>query len=332
MAPTFLNSLRRRSRASFRTNRSTTDTSSDGAASQGESPSSGSLTPPSIDIQSDPALHLQVKDQQLQRRQSQISHSQSQQQIVQRPPLTSGSNRNSVSGMSGLGAPSINGRQALPSSPYAPRLVNITENAWVYQKVLLVYGTIGNPAEHALDGTLNVCRLDDNFPAISWPVCNSHFKALVYLQPGPNKLRFEFSSPKLPNSNSSNPIHASYLTVHMLPVNNSPPLQLAILVAKDSPETFDASPARATFLSRPSRYSMSSLTSPPGFFNRAVRSGSQLASPQSGIRQARFGFDDTTTQMPSRSVPTTRRNSDDEKEEAVRQDPSSHRSGNSVID
>jgi hypothetical protein len=31
----------------------------------------------------------------------------------------------------------------------------------------------------------------------------------------------------------------------MLPVNNSPPLQLAILVAKDSPETFDASPARA---------------------------------------------------------------------------------------
>ncbi|RFN45001.1 hypothetical protein FIE12Z_10774 [Fusarium flagelliforme] len=83
-----------------------------------------------------------------------------------------------------------------------------------------------------------------------------------------------------------------------------------------------------TFLSRPSRYSMSSLTSPPGLFNRPVRSGSQLASPQSGIRQARYGFDDTTTQMPSRSVPTTRRNSDDEKEEAVRQDPSSHRSGN----
>ncbi|KAM0209631.1 hypothetical protein ACHAQI_006372 [Fusarium lateritium] len=85
-----------------------------------------------------------------------------------------------------------------------------------------------------------------------------------------------------------------------------------------------------TFLSRPSRYSMSSLTSPPGLFNRPVRSGSQLASPQSGIRQARFGFDDTTTQMPSRSVPTTRRNSDDEKEEAVRQDPSSHRSGNAI--
>ncbi|KAF5021988.1 hypothetical protein F66182_5945 [Fusarium sp. NRRL 66182] len=84
-----------------------------------------------------------------------------------------------------------------------------------------------------------------------------------------------------------------------------------------------------SFLSRPSRYSMSSLTSPPGFSNRTARSGSQLASPQSGIMQTRFGIEDTTTQMPSRSVPTTRRNSDDEKEEAVRQDPSSHRSGNS---
>ncbi|KAH7245923.1 putative peptidase family-domain-containing protein [Fusarium tricinctum] len=248
MAPTFLKSLRRRSRASFRTSRST-DNSSDGAASQVTSPSSGSLTPPSIDHQSDPALHLQVKDQPLQRRQSQIVQSQGQGQVQQnnqlRPPLTSGSNRNSVSGMSGLGAPSINGRQAPPVSPYAPRLINITDNAWVYQKVLLVYGTIGNPAENALDGTVNVCRLDDNFPAISWPVCNSHFKALVYLQSGPNKLRFEFSSPKLANSNSSNPIHASYITVHMLPAINSPPLQLAILVAKDSLETFDASPARA---------------------------------------------------------------------------------------
>lgn len=134
MAPTFLKSLRRRSRASFRTSRST-DNSSDGAASQVTSPSSGSLTPPSIDHQSDPALHLQVKDQPLQRRQSQIIQGQSQGQSQQnnqlRPPLTSGSNRNSVSGMSGLGAPSINGRQAPSVSPYAPRLINITDNAWV---------------------------------------------------------------------------------------------------------------------------------------------------------------------------------------------------------
>ncbi|KAF7561980.1 hypothetical protein G7046_g2142 [Stylonectria norvegica] len=256
MAPSFLNfrDLRRRSRASFRTERST-DTSSDGAGSQGNSttPSSGSVTPPSIAHQSDPALHLQLKDrsasqQTLQRKtsQQQLASQQSQQpQTQQRPPPSSGSNRYSVSGMSGLGAPSVHGRPPLPVSQYAPRLSNVSENAWVYQKVLLVHGTIGDPDHHALDGTITVCRLDDNFPPITWPVSSSHFKTLVYLQPGPNKLRFEFSSPKLSNSASSNPIHASYLTVHMLPTMNAPPLQLAILVAKDSPATFDALPARA---------------------------------------------------------------------------------------
>lgn len=111
--------------------------------------------------------------------------------------------------------------------------------------MLLVYGTIGETNQHSIDGTITVTRLDDSFPPISWPVCASHFKALVYLQPGPNKLRFDFSSPKLANSASSNPIHASYLAVHMLPSMNAPPLQLAILLAKDSPETFDSLPARA---------------------------------------------------------------------------------------
>lgn len=86
--------------------------------------------------------------------------------------------------------------------------------------------------------------MDDGFPPMSWPVCESHFKALVYLMPGANRLRFDFNSPKLSNSGSSNPLHSSYITVHMVPPMNSPPLQLAILVGKDSPETFDAVPAR----------------------------------------------------------------------------------------
>ncbi|OAQ79983.1 RNA-binding protein [Purpureocillium lilacinum] len=81
-----------------------------------------------------------------------------------------------------------------------------------------------------------------------------------------------------------------------------------------------------SMFSRPNRYSMSSLASPPGLFNRPARSGSQLTSPPSGLIQNRYGYEEP---MPSRSVPTTRRNSDDEeKEEAVRQDPTSHRSTN----
>ncbi|CAI4212518.1 unnamed protein product [Parascedosporium putredinis] len=79
----------------------------------------------------------------------------------------------------------------------------------------------------------------------------------------------------------------------------------------------------------PPEYSTSSLTSPPGLFNRPNRSGSQLASPQSGLIQnpARFG-----AELPSwSSVPGSRRNSDeDDKEEAVRQDPTSHRSTNAL--
>ncbi|KAH8899635.1 ARM repeat-containing protein [Thozetella sp. PMI_491] len=94
------------------------------------------------------------------------------------------------------------------------------------------------------------------------------------------------------------------------------------------PEYRETSSGFPTMFSRPNRYSTSSLTSPPGIFNRPNRSGSQLASPQSGFMLSRYAFDD---QLPSRSVPGSRRNSDeDEKEEAVRQDPTSHRSTNAL--
>lgn len=96
------------------------------------------------------------------------------------------------------------------------------------------------------------------------------------------------------------------------------------------PEYRESASGFPSMFSRPNRYSTSSLTSPPGLlFNRPGRSGSQIASPQSGIMQPsqqRISFDD---QLPSRSVPGSRRNSDeDDKEEAVRQDPTSHRSTN----
>ncbi|KAJ3477192.1 hypothetical protein NLG97_g8903 [Lecanicillium saksenae] len=94
------------------------------------------------------------------------------------------------------------------------------------------------------------------------------------------------------------------------------------------PEYRDHNSGFPSMFSRPNRYSTSSLTSPPGLFNRPGRSGSQVTSPPSGIMQPRYGYDEP---LPSRSVPTTRRNSDDEKEEAVRQDPSSHRSGNAYV-
>ncbi|KAG6002812.1 hypothetical protein E4U43_001046 [Claviceps pusilla] len=94
------------------------------------------------------------------------------------------------------------------------------------------------------------------------------------------------------------------------------------------PEYRDTSTGFPSIFSRPNRYSTSSLASPPGF-NRPARSGSQLTSPPSGLGQSQYGFSEMS--IPSRSDPNTRRNSDDkEKEEAVRQDPTSHRSFNAV--
>lgn len=112
----------------------------------------------------------------------------------------------------------------------------------VHQKVLLIFGQCADPAQ-PLDGQLTISHHQDSFPAQQWPVCDSHFKALVYLQPGPNKLRLDFTSPKLPAN--AGPAHTSWISINFLPLISSPPLQLCILVAKDSPETYDAVPERA---------------------------------------------------------------------------------------
>ncbi|KAL8717284.1 MAG: hypothetical protein Q9225_005456 [Loekoesia sp. 1 TL-2023] len=154
------------------------------------------------------------------------------------------SNRNSIAGMSMV--QSVNGGPASkpPTSACAPRVLSITDNSWVNQKILLVYGQIADPAQHALDGSLTVCHHQDNFPPTMWPVSDSHFKALVHLSPGPNRIRFDFTSPKLVTNNSSIPAHSSWININYLPVTTSPPVQLVILLGRDSPGTFDAVPER----------------------------------------------------------------------------------------
>ncbi|SLM37121.1 Uncharacterised protein family, zinc metallopeptidase-like [Lasallia pustulata] len=154
------------------------------------------------------------------------------------------SNRHSVAGVSSV---SINGPMPsrLPTSLFAPRILSVSDNSWVHQKVLLIYGQIGDPSEKALDGSLAVCHHQDGFPTTYWPVCDSNFKALVHLSPGPNRLRFDFASPKLVSNNSSIPAHSSWININFLPLVSSPPLQLVILLGKDSPGTFDAVPERA---------------------------------------------------------------------------------------
>lgn len=256
----FFKELRRRSRASIRTERSTdhvaqvnpanqanqvervgeryhTDSSSN--ASQGTGPTTGSVTPPS-NHGSDPALDRHLKEMSLQQ------HASSTPSLPRPPPQPlANTNRHSMSGMSGLGgSPVLNGRANLPVSPYAPRILNAIDGTHAYQKNMILHGTIGDPSQHTVDGEVHVSRLDHQFPMTQWAVYESHWKAMVHLQPGINKLRIDFSSPKLANNGSSNNIHSTYLDVFMVPPQNTPPLQLAIVLGKDSPETFDAIPAR----------------------------------------------------------------------------------------
>ena len=118
----------------------------------------------------------------------------------------------------------------------------------VYEKVLLVSGEVGDPLQKPIDGNLTIHHDKDSqaFPPTNWPVSDSYFKALVYLTPGWNRIRLDFTSPKL-TSNDSGPFstpHSSFIMLNYLPLASAPPLQLAVLVGSDSPGTFDAIPQR----------------------------------------------------------------------------------------
>lgn len=129
------------------------------------------------------------------------------------------------------------------TSPYAPRVLSISDGSWVHQKVLLIFGECAD-AQKPLDGQLTVTHHQESFPTTQWPVCDSHFKALVYLQSGPNRLRLDFVSPKLSAPMGQLQTHSAWISINFLPLISSPPIHLCILVAHDSPETYDAVPER----------------------------------------------------------------------------------------
>ncbi|KAJ5489899.1 Mannose-binding lectin [Penicillium expansum] len=238
----FFKDLRRRSKATFhKTPSHSVEEVSGKSSSTIDTSSHKSITPPSsirptLSTPSLPALN-----------ESETTSAVSAVSLApptQRPgPLVANSQRNSVIGSS---SSSVNGayRSQAPVSPYAPRLVSVADNSWVNQKVLLVYGQIGDPRQHPLDGNVTVYHHQDNFPSTCWPVTASHFKVLVHLVPGPNRLRFDFVSPKLSTGSTHPAIHSSWICINYLPLVNNPPLQLVILLGKDSDGTYDAVPER----------------------------------------------------------------------------------------
>ncbi|EXJ67168.1 uncharacterized protein A1O5_09815 [Cladophialophora psammophila CBS 110553] len=238
----FFKELRRRSKASFRTSDSSTE--SNGTVPTAKSSSTlnsapGSATPPSTYHANGSSYNVlgTVK-----------SNGDTPPPVPQRPTvMVPSSNRNSMMTLSPSGS---NGtiRVPPPTSAYAPRITSVMDNSVVYHKVLLVNGEIGDPNQKPMEGNLTVHHDKEGqaFPPTNWPVSDSYFKALVYLSPGWNRIRFDFTSPKLSlHSTGSTPaMHSSYIMLNYLPLNSAPPLQLVILVGRDSPCTYDAAPQR----------------------------------------------------------------------------------------
>ncbi|POS82624.1 hypothetical protein EPUL_005148 [Erysiphe pulchra] len=95
-----------------------------------------------------------------------------------------------------------------------------------------------------------------------------------------------------------------------------------------TPPEFSESSGFPSAFSRPNRYSTSSLTSPSALFNSSGRSGAHITSPSSSSIQSRLVMDD---KLLSKQFSEYRRTiDDDDKAEAVRQDPTSHRSTNAL--
>ncbi|EXJ85846.1 hypothetical protein A1O1_06215 [Capronia coronata CBS 617.96] len=238
----FFKDLRRRSKASFRTSDSSTE--SNGTVQTTKSSSTlnsalGSTTPPSTYHTNGSASNVQATPK---------PNGDTPPPAPQRPNvMVQSSNRNSMMTLSPSGS---NGTMRTPmaTSAFAPKVTSILDNSVVYNKVLSVYGEVGDPSQKAIDGNLTVHHDKDgqSFPPTNWPVSESCFKALVYLSPGWNKIRLDFTSPKLSSvSNGSAPtMHSSYMMLNYLPLNSAPPLQLVILAGRDSPCTYDAVPQR----------------------------------------------------------------------------------------
>ncbi|KIV96895.1 hypothetical protein PV10_00709 [Exophiala mesophila] len=239
----FFRDLRRRSKASFRTSDSSTESTGTVPTTKSSSTLNsalGSTTPPST-------YHPNGSNSNILATTKSPTNGDSVPPVPQRPNVTvPNTNRNSMVTLSPSGS-NLAVRAPPPTSVYAPKITSVLDNSVVYSKVLLINGEIGDPQQRALDGHLTIHHDKEGqaFPSTSWPVCDSYFKALVYLSPGWNRIRFDFTSPKLsPIPNGSSIQHTSYIMLNYLPLNSSPPLQLVILAGKDSPCTYDATPQR----------------------------------------------------------------------------------------
>ncbi|KAH8174076.1 peptidase family protein [Sarocladium implicatum] len=122
-------------------------------------------------------------------------------------------------------------------------LDNLESHETVHQRVLLITGRCSDAT--ANDDFIRFWVSDPEFvrtkfPEQRWPMCQGHFKALAVLEPGENVITF---------TAGHDPFATLQVSVMYVPLLQTPPLHLAILVAKDSPLIIDCPPSKFGSLS-----------------------------------------------------------------------------------
>ncbi|EMD88431.1 hypothetical protein COCC4DRAFT_205340 [Bipolaris maydis ATCC 48331] len=124
------------------------------------------------------------------------------------------------------------------------QITNLEDGETIHQRCLLVAGTYGFEAAEGsyIHVTTKAANKSENFPEQTWPLAGGHFKALVMLSPGLNRLEFAYICNDCIE-------HTVETNVNYWPLMQYPPLHLAIMVASDSPCLIDCPPNKAAGVS-----------------------------------------------------------------------------------
>ncbi|KAK0622752.1 putative peptidase family-domain-containing protein [Immersiella caudata] len=120
-------------------------------------------------------------------------------------------------------------------------LDNVQDGEDIHQRCLLITGHCTDAPE---DSHITISTVTDSnktiFPDQQWPMHRGYFKALLLLNPGNNKITIH---------SGFNSADSLTLTLRHIPLLQTPPLHLAILIAKDSPLLIDCPPSKFASLS-----------------------------------------------------------------------------------
>ncbi|XP_014557357.1 hypothetical protein COCVIDRAFT_15360 [Bipolaris victoriae FI3] len=124
------------------------------------------------------------------------------------------------------------------------KITNLEDGETIHQRCLLVTGTYGFEAAEGsyIHVTTKAANKSENFPEQTWPLAGGHFKAMVMLSPGLNRLEFAYICNDCIE-------HTVETNVNYWPLMQYPPLHLAIMVASDSPCLMDCPPNKAAGVS-----------------------------------------------------------------------------------